>query len=53
MISVRRHLSKNRPGLPRKSSETPSTALLVKTDRWPKDPLCTREGDPRTPLRKH
>ena len=30
MISVRRHLSKNRPGLPQKSSETPSTSLLVR-----------------------
>ena len=45
MISVRRHLSKNRPCLPQKSSETPSTALLVKKERGHKDP--------RTPLRKH
>ena len=38
MISVRRHLTKNRPGLPQKSSETPSTALLVKGGGGPKTP---------------
>ena len=30
MISVRRHLSRNRPGLPQKLLETPSTVLFVK-----------------------
>ena len=38
MISVWRHLTKNPPGLPQKSSETPSTSLLVKRGRGPKDP---------------
>ena len=52
MISVRRHLTKNRPGLPQKSSETLSTSLLVKRERSPRTPLRTREGDPRIPLRK-
>ena len=40
VISVRRHLTKNWPGLPQKSSETPSTALLVKRERGPKDPTA-------------
>ena len=40
MISVRRHLTKNRPGLPQKTSETPSTSLLVKRRKGPKDPAA-------------
>ena len=40
MVSVRRHLTENRPGLPQKSPETPSTALLVKRERGPKDPAA-------------
>ena len=52
MISVRRHLTKNRPGLPQKSSETPSTALLVKVEA--QGPRCAQgKGTQRTPLRKH
>ena len=37
VFSVRRHLTKNRPGLPQKSSETPSTVVVVKRGRGPKD----------------
>ena len=37
VISVRRHLSKNPPGLPKKSSETPS-----KRQRGPEDPRCAK-----------
>ena len=40
VISVRRHLTKNWPGLPQKSSETPSTALLVKRGRGSQGPRC-------------
>ena len=40
MTSVRRRLTKNRPGLPEKSSEIPSTSLLVKRERRPKDPAA-------------
>ena len=44
MISVRRHLTKNRPGLPQKSSEN------LSTENWrgPKDPSSPRGGGPRT-----
>ena len=49
MISVRRHLTKNRPGLPQKSSETPSTGLLD-TAEWTQGPhLRTRERGPKDP----
>ena len=49
MISVRRHLTKNWPGLPQKSSETPSTALLVKRERGPKDPAAHKGRGPKDP----
>ena len=40
MISVRRHLTKKRPGLPQKSSETPSTSLLIKKEKGAQGPRC-------------
>ena len=49
MISVRRHLTKNRPRLPQKSSETPSTALLVRRERGPKDPVAHKGRGPKDP----
>ena len=50
MISVRRHLSKNGPGLPQKSSEN----LCNEGEGDPKTPACSaREKSPSTPLRKN
>ena len=44
-----RHLTKNRPGLPQKSSETPSTALLVKRSGGFKDPAAHKRRRPKDP----
>ena len=49
MISVRRHLTKNRPGLPQKASETTCTTLLVKRRRGPKDPTARKGRGPKDP----
>ena len=49
VVSVRRHLTKNRPGLPQKSSEIPSISLLVKRERGPKDPAAHKGRGPKDP----
>ena len=46
---MRNHLSKNRPGLPQKSSETQCTTLLVNRRRGPNDPTAHRGRGPKDP----
>ena len=49
VISVHHHLTKNLPGLPQKSSETPSTALLEKKGEGPKDAAAHKGRGPKDP----
>ena len=49
VISVRRHLTKNWPALPQKSSENPYTTLVVERERVPKDPAAHKGRGPKKP----